>query len=381
VLLSLAALSLLINALGNVCHNQLIAAERMDLPAVISVVHVASLVGLAATALWMGSGLWGLYVATLAAGVLRSGLYWLALHSAGRASIGPLDRTTLRELFQNGFPLAVMSFVTLCCLHIDKVLATALIGTQAAGYLAAAFVVSFGVMELLNTTVLVALLPVMSRFAEESKEGLYRAIGKLSLLAMILGLPVAVLVSLLATPLCTWLFGGRFLPTADALRILIWYTCLAMVGNVFSQGLIVQNRQKQLMVLRTRGLILAVVLNVVLLPRLGIVGAALAALISEAIVLSVMVGSFRLSTDWWRRIEVRSFRLALATLGLAAVTWWLRALHPAVAALAGVPVYAVLIYGTGAIGPEERDVIRRLLSSMPSGRMLLGRLDRGQGHK
>ena len=379
-LLVLAAASLLINALGNICHNQLIAAERMGLPAAISVVHVLSLVGLAATALWMGSGLWGLYVATLAAGVLRSVLYWLALFWAGRASVGLFDRTTVRELVRDGLPLAVMSFLTLCCMHIDKVMAAALIGTRTAGYLAAAFVVSFGVMELLNTTVLVAVLPLMSRFAEESEQGLYRVIGKLSLLTIAFGFPAAVLISLLATPLSTWFFGDRFLPTADALRILIWYTCVAMLANVFSQGLIVQNRQKRLMFFRTAGLILAVILNLALLPRLGVVGAATATLISEAFALTLMVGSFGLPAGWWHRIAARSFRLALATIGLGAGVWLLRGVHPVLAALAGVPIYAVLVYVSGAIGAEERDLIYRLLASMPAGRKVLGRLTRGQQH-
>jgi O-antigen/teichoic acid export membrane protein len=379
-LLSLAALALLINALGNICHNQLIAAERMDLPAAISVVHVLSLVGLAAAALWMGGGLWGLYLATLAAGLIRSALYWLALLSTGRASIGSLDRTTVLELFQNGLPLALMSFLTLCSLQVDKVLATTLIGTQTAGYLTAAFVISFGVMELLNTTVLVALLPTMSRFAEESEEVLYRMIGKLTLLTMTLALPIAVLISMLATPLCTWLFGDRFWPTADALRILIWYTSLAMVSNIFSQGLVVQNRQKRLTAFRTAGLVLAVTLNLVLLPRLGVTGAALAALISEAFVFVLMVGSFRLSADWWRPVETRSFRLAVAAFGLAAVTWWLRTRHPLMAGLAGIPVYVGLVYLTGTIGAEEKDLIQRLLSSMLPGRMAFG-FNRGQEDK
>jgi O-antigen/teichoic acid export membrane protein len=377
-LLALAAVSLLINALGNICHNQLIAAERMELPAAISVVHVLTLVALAATALWMGTGLWGLYIATLAAGVLRSGLYWLALYSIDRASVGPLDPTAVRELFRAGLPIAVLSFLTLCCIYIDKVLTVALIGIRPAGYLAAAFVISFGVTELLNTTVLVAILPLMSRFAAQSEQELHRAMGKLTLLTLAVGLPVATLISMLATPLCAWLFGEGFLPTADVLRILIWYTCVAMVANVYAQGLVVQNRQKRLMVLRAVGLALAVTLNLLLLPRVGVTGAPVAALVSEAFALVMMVGSFKLSGEWWRRTGRSVFRLALATLGLAATAWFLRLLHPAVAGLAGVPIFGLLLYGAGAIGAEEKDLMRRLLASTPAGGAVLARFGRRQ---
>ncbi len=377
-LLSLAAASLLINAVGNICHNQLIAAERMDLPAAISVVHVLSLVGLAATALWMGAGLWGLYIATLAAGALRSGLYWFALSWTGRAAVGPLDRPTVRELFQSGLPLAVMAFLTLSCMHIDKVLTVALVGKEPAGHLAAAAVIPFGIVQLLNTTILVAILPVMSRLAKETGQVLSRLIAVLSLLTVALGLPAAVLISGMATTLCAWLFGAEFLPAGKALRILIWYTSLAMLVNIYSQGLIVQNRQSRLMVIRTAGLFVAVMLNLALLPRLGIVGAATASLVSEAVVLAMMAGSFTPPPDWWARIRRTGSRLALAALGLAAGTWWLRDyMHPLLVASVGLPVYAALIYGTGAIGTEEKDLVQRLVATAPAGRVILGWLNRG----
>jgi O-antigen/teichoic acid export membrane protein len=58
-LLAFAAVNLLVDALGTMCHNQLLAIERMVIPAVIAAGHVAVLMTLAGITLAAGGGLWG----------------------------------------------------------------------------------------------------------------------------------------------------------------------------------------------------------------------------------------------------------------------------------------------------------------------------------
>ncbi|MEP0764482.1 MAG: oligosaccharide flippase family protein, partial [Chloroflexota bacterium] len=155
-LLAFAALSLLVDALGNMCHNQLLAVERMVIPAAIATGHVIALVVLAGIALAAGAGLWGLYAATLVAGLLRAAVYWAALLRAGARPQFPVDRAVARGLLIAGWPIAVTSFLALAYQHADKLITTAVIGTEGTGQLTAGFVIVFGVIELLSTTVLVA---------------------------------------------------------------------------------------------------------------------------------------------------------------------------------------------------------------------------------
>ena len=58
-LLAFAAINLLVDTLGNMCHNQLLAMERMVIPAVIATGHIPLLVTLAGIALAVGGGLVG----------------------------------------------------------------------------------------------------------------------------------------------------------------------------------------------------------------------------------------------------------------------------------------------------------------------------------
>jgi O-antigen/teichoic acid export membrane protein len=370
-LLAFAAITLLTDTLGNMCHNQLLAMERMVIPAVISAGHITLLVILAGAALAAGGGLWGLYVATLIAGMVRAAVYWIALLRFKIRPAFPVDWEIARILVISGAPIAVTSFLSLAYTHADKLLTTALIGTENTGQLTAGFVIVFGVVELLSVTIMVAVYPLMSRtFASGQHELFDLMIEKLSFFNLILSLPIAIYTSLLAVPLSAWLFGAGYTRTASVLQVLIWFTVVTMIGNVFSKALLVQNRQTRLMVIRSGGLVLNIALNLVLLPTVGVTGSALATLIAESVILVLIVRSFTFPADWWARVVSHLWRLAVAAVLLAGTVALLRAAHPLLAAVGGVPVYLIAVLVVGVIGKDDWDLIYRLAIAMPGGAVI-----------
>jgi len=367
-LLALAAFSLGIDALGNMAYNQLIAFERMAITALIAAGHVGVLVALGVIALAAGGGLVGLYAAILSANALRAAALWLALRRAGVRPEYPLDRAIARGLLINGAPIALSAFLTLAYQHADKLITTAVLGADGTGQLTAAFVVTFGVIELLSTTVLVAIFPLMSRTYSGGMRAMFEfMIEKLAFFNLLLSLPIALLTSLLAVPLAALLFGPGYTRTASVLQVLIWYTSAAMISAVFAQALLIENRQRRTLRIRAAGLALNVALNLALLPAIGVAGAAVATLVAELAVLGGLVSSFRFPPDWWARGRSHLWRLALAGAGMAAVIGLLRGGHPVLAAAAGVPVYGALVLASGAIARDDWDLIYRLVMAMPGG--------------
>ncbi len=370
-LLAFAAINLLIDAFGNMCHNQLLAVERMVIPALISAGHVAVLVVLAAAALAADAGLWGLYTATLIAGILRSGMYWFVLLRLGTRPAWPADRALMRLLLVNGWPIALTSFLAMAYQHADKLITTALIGETGTGQLTAGFVIVFGVIELLSTTILVAVFPIMSRAYGSGQNAMFLFLmEKLAFFNLMVSLPIAVYTTLLAVPLSSLLFSADFTRTADVLQVLIWYTVVTMVANVFAQALLIMNRQRRLLVIRVSGLSANIVLNLLLLPRIGVQGAAVASLCAEIGVLSLMLYTFTFPADWWQRMINHLWRLGLVALGLVAVMILLRSVHPAIAALGGAPIYLLLVLVSGAIARDDWDLLYRLMLAIPGGRII-----------
>src|SRR5690606_15318751 len=219
---------------------------------------------------------------TLTAGALRALALWGLVIRSGVRPVWPLNTSIAGALLLNGAPLALSSFLMLAYQHADKLMTTRFIGSTQTGYLTAAFVVIFGVIELLSTTILTAIYPMMSRYhADGQGETFGFIVEKLAFFTLLISLPLALVLSSFAVEITVPLFGPNFRPTADVLRILIWYAATAMTSNIFAQALIVQNRQRTLMLIRTSGLAINITLNALLIPRIGISGAALASFLAE----------------------------------------------------------------------------------------------------
>ncbi len=366
--LAVGALSLMVDILGNMTNDLLLARERMLASSALAVLHIFVLVALAGAALAGGYGLMGVYVATLIAGGLRSAALWALVLRDGVRPAWPFDRAVARALLVNGAPLAASAFLALAYQHADKLMTTRLLDTTQTGYLTAAFVVVFGVVELLSTTILTATYPMMSRYHGQGATFGF-IVEKLAFFTLAVSLPLALVLSIFAPQIIVPLFGAGFGPTADVLRVLMWYAAAAMVANIFAQGMVVQNRQRGLLAIRASGLGANIVMNALLIVPLGAVGAALASLAAEALVLAALSSRFRAEGWAWRRVLVGWGKLALVAVVTALVMLALATLHPLAGMVGGLALYAGGMLW--ALAPDDWDLLYRLVAAMPGGGLVL----------
>ncbi len=84
-----------------------------------------------------------------------------------------------------------------------------------------------------------------------------------------------------ATKLIITLYGTSFLASALALKISIWTSVFVFWGVGAANMLLIEDLNKHNLYKSIQGLILNVILNIILIPRMGINGAAIATLISQ----------------------------------------------------------------------------------------------------
>jgi O-antigen/teichoic acid export membrane protein len=369
-LTAVACLSLFIDMAGNMCYDQLLAQERMVTTAALELGHVVVRIALAGLALWAGYGLLGIYVVTLLTGTLRSALLWALLLRTGVRPQFPLDWSLARPLLVNSAPLALSAFINMTYVQIDKLMTTALVSLSATGLLTAAFIIIVGVVEILSTTVLIALYPMMSRAYRpdsENNETFFFIGQKLAFFTLLIGVPLGLMFTRFAADIMI-LFGATFYAASDVLRVLIWYAVTTMVVNVFAQAMMVQNRQRYYVAVRAGGLIFKLILNLVLLPRIGVIGAAAASVAAEVLVLGALASAFPLN---WRELMPRLLRLAAAAAVSALIMWTLGLLLPLLGIAAGLLVYPTAILLLGVLASDDWDLLYRLTAAVPGGSLVL----------
>ena len=138
--------------------------------------------------------------------------------------------------------------------------------------------------------------------------------------------------------------------------------------------LLVQNRQRRLLLIRGSSLALNISLTALLLmnlrdPR----GAVIASIVGEILVLVALLASFR--AKGWRpaRVALSAARAAVAALPAALVMLALREQFIALPLLGGLGVYVGGVIVARVLSDEDWDLIYRLASATP-GAALVARL-------
>ena len=372
---ALAGINLFIDLFGNMGYDLLLAREDMVKTSLIEIVHIFCRIGLALLALWAGWGLLGVYGAAIVSGSARSALLVYLNLRAGIRPCFPLDRVIARPLLVNSAPLALSSFLTLAYQHSDKLLTTGILGERVTGYLTAAFVINFGVIELFSTSVLAAAYPLLARAYEDGVNPLFgRMIEKLARYMLIVGFPLALGISILADHIIVPLLGEAYAPAVGILRLLIWYTAITMFGNVFSKALLIQNRQRRLLLIRGAGLGLNVALTAILLFRWGDPrGAVIASIIGELLVVALLLSGFQASGFSPGKVAGSAARLFAIALPTAVAILALRHQFIALPLFGGAGVYLAGLRLARVLSAADRALLYRLAASLPGGGWLLRR--------
>ncbi|MCR5295147.1 MAG: flippase [Lachnospiraceae bacterium] len=77
------------------------------------------------------------------------------------------------------------------------------------------------------------------------------------------------------------LYGADYMPAVPALRIVVWYCTFSYIGSVRNIWLLSNNKQRYLWMINLAGALANVLLNLLLIPGYGIIGASTASLITQ----------------------------------------------------------------------------------------------------
>ena len=187
----------------------------------------------------------------------------------------------VRPVFRRARPLVIHSLLGLIIFNSDLVFLRvfrdlASVGYYAAGYTLISFLLNLGVAY--GT----ALLPTLTRLGARTTDerSLYHTAQAQVFVA---GLPIAVGGAILAVQLMVHVFGDGYGLAAAALKILIWSIPIAFFRTIAIIALIARNRQDQVLRTITSSTVINLILNLLLIPPIGIVGAAYATLATESL--------------------------------------------------------------------------------------------------
>ncbi|SMC54896.1 flippase [Cellulophaga tyrosinoxydans] len=187
-----------------------------------------------------------------------------------------------KELLKDSWPLVLSSIVISIYMKIDQVMIQEIMGNSAVGQYSAAVRLSEA-WYFIPMIICSSLFPAIVN-AKMKDHNLYMdRLQRLYDLMVILGYSIVIPVLLFSKWGINFLYGDAFALAAPVLNIHIWAGVFVFLGVANQKWFISENLQAYNILCLGFGMVANIVLNLVLIPKQGILGAAYATLISQFI--------------------------------------------------------------------------------------------------
>lgn len=192
----------------------------------------------------------------------------------------------LKFIFKIAIPFALIAIFSRVYSNLDAVLISKLAGDKALGWYGVAMKVPFA-LQFIPAALSAAVFPAFSRHFLYNKEQLRLTFERVMKLLLLIVAPISAGIAILAQPIVLFFYGSEYAASASPLQIMMAGLVFVFLNYALGALLNACNYQITNTVLAGITMILNVVLNVLLIPRFGFVGASWAFLGSHALLFCV----------------------------------------------------------------------------------------------
>ncbi|MFA5779109.1 MAG: flippase [Elusimicrobiota bacterium] len=287
------------------------AFEKMNYEALLKFCNRAFLLIFGVAALLLNGGLYGLLEAMIFASVISVvfGLFMV------RIKITPFklnnDIFFIKKIFIIALPVFLSTLFMSAYHNIGTILMPAMgcsdiqIGWFSPG------IKLIEITALLPVLFVSASFPVLSDFFGRSENLFADSCRYIVKFLFVAGLPIAILGVLFSKEIVLFIFGSQYLPTGVIFSILLWSVPLVFVNHALMQIFIINHNQKITTYTAISAFLINFILNILLIPKFGYIGASISFVITETVLFlenMVLSSYYKVAIDWgswiWKIIIV-----------------------------------------------------------------------------
>lgn len=192
-----------------------------------------------------------------------------------------------KKMFNKGKHYIVAGLMVNIFAQSDKLMIKHMMGDDYTGYYSAA-----STLATMSSFVFVAIIDTMRPVIFESKkqqsQSYHLNIKRLYSVIIYLSLLQSLIMTIFSDFIVRIMYGNDYLPASPTLKIIVWFTTFSYLGAVRNIWMLSEQKQKYLWIINTSGAATNIALNFLLIPKMGINGAALASLITQVFTNIVM---------------------------------------------------------------------------------------------
>lgn len=203
------------------------------------------------------------------------------------------DVKIAKTLLSKGYHYIISSLIVTVYAQMDRIMIKHMMTEVDTGlYSAAIMICTYWI--LIPNAIINSMRPVIMELKKDGKEEeYYQKFSQLYRILVWLGIIVSLLISILSRFVMRIAYGESYVLASTTLSIAIWYTTFSTLGVARGNWLVCEDKNKYAKWFVLFGAIVNLVLNYILIPKMGINGAAIATLITQMVVCFVGPAVFK----------------------------------------------------------------------------------------
>lgn len=257
---------------------------------------------------------------------------------------------------KSSLPFVGVALISVLYQRVDILLLAAYLPDSDIGQYATAYRV-FEILILIPGMIATAAFPIMTQSRNLNRSVYKEIAGKSIQYSLVVILPIIVGALFLAQPVIDFVFGVQFRLAGILLQLLVWGLLSQVLNNTLGRGIIAFHHEKSLIFVGITSLATNILINIILIPKIGVVGAVWATLGSyfiSTLLHLILAKKFKLMPNWLMSIP--------PILGILLVCFILLILQPYSIILSftiGGVLYLYLLYRFGIFKKDSfsREII------------------------
>jgi O-antigen/teichoic acid export membrane protein len=219
---------------------------------------------------------------TILAEVVFAGILLVPLLRRSLVRFGEIDRVLLKAAVAYGLPLIVYELAGVALLYGDRGMVRHYLGEEALGYYTAGYGLSNYINDFVTASLGMAITPIYLRiWAKEGREQTSKFLTVSLDLFLMAATVVVVGTALVCRDSLVMLASAKYTAAGPLIPVLVAAMLIHATQQFLSAGLLIAKRTGTMALVLLASTALNLMLNGLLLPRIGLQGAAIAALVSR----------------------------------------------------------------------------------------------------
>jgi O-antigen/teichoic acid export membrane protein len=214
-------------------------------------------------------------------------MFWWYIYNNQRITISFTSISKVKSYVSEGFPYMISTLSILLYMRIDQLMIGDMLGKHELGIYSVGIVFS-QVWYFIPVVAVNILMPYISKYKQQGGAKYLDSIGKLIRYSIVLSVVIILSTALLSEVIIELIYGELYIDSASVLLIHVISVLPVFVGTILNIWIVNENNGKSQLVRTLSGLVVNIVLNILLIPDYGIVGAAFSTVVSQMTTMIVM---------------------------------------------------------------------------------------------